>query len=81
MPIPKPHKGEDQTAWMNRCMGDETMLQDFPDNKQRVAVCLQQWRDKNKKDIETEPQRAAIGESPTSRESRSQGRQSDVRIV
>jgi hypothetical protein len=63
MPIPSRIKAKTKTAFMNRCMGDSTMQQDFPDNKQRVAVCLQQWRDKNKKDADSEPQRATIGET------------------
>ena len=50
MPIPSPRKGETQDGFMTRCMGDEVMKKEFTNNKQRVAVCSQKWRDKNKKD-------------------------------
>ena len=40
MPIPSKKKGEDSNKFMQRCMGNETMKKDFPDNKQRVAVCM-----------------------------------------
>lgn len=42
MPIPKPNPGEDRQAFIGRCMGNETMKKDYPDNKQRVAICLGQ---------------------------------------
>jgi hypothetical protein len=44
MPLPKPRKKEDQNEFMARCMSDEIMKKDFKDNKQRVAVCLTQFR-------------------------------------
>jgi len=44
MPIPNPRKGQKESEFMSRCMSDETMKKDFPDNKQRVAVCLTQVR-------------------------------------
>ena len=40
MPIPSKRKGEDSSSFMGRCMGDEMMKKDYPDNKQRVAVCM-----------------------------------------
>jgi HK97 family phage prohead protease len=42
MPLPTPNKGEKQDEFMNRCMSNETMKSDFPDNKQRLAVCFSQ---------------------------------------
>lgn len=44
MPIPKPGKGEKQSKFMPRCMSNKTMKKEFPDNKQRVAVCFGSWR-------------------------------------
>jgi hypothetical protein len=44
MPIPKPRKGEEKQDFISRCMGNETMLDDYPDNKQRAAVCYASWR-------------------------------------
>jgi hypothetical protein len=46
MPLPKPKKEEKENEFMNRCMGDETMKKEFPDNEQRTAVCYQQWKKK-----------------------------------
>ncbi|MFH1603741.1 MAG: HK97 family phage prohead protease [Pseudomonadota bacterium] len=50
MPIPTPHKGEKQDDFIDRCMGDETMNSEYPDEKQRSAICYQQWKDKDQKD-------------------------------
>lgn len=44
MPIPKPEKKEDKQKFVARCMGNEAMKKDYPDTKQRVAVCLGQTR-------------------------------------
>lgn len=48
MPLPRPQPGTDRADWMKVCMGHETMLADFPEQDQRAAVCMQQWRDRNK---------------------------------
>lgn len=48
MPLPTPGKDEKQDDWIARCMGTQIMKDDFPDNKQRLAVCFQKWRDKDK---------------------------------
>jgi len=45
MPIPSP-SGEDQSAFISRCMGDSVMRKEFPDQKQRSAVCYSKWRKK-----------------------------------
>lgn len=42
MPIPNRRKNEDKTKFLSRCMSDEIMKKDYPDNKQRVAICLHQ---------------------------------------
>lgn len=44
MPIPERKKGEDKTAFVSRCMSNETMKKDYPETKQRVAICLGQTR-------------------------------------
>jgi len=46
MPIPKPRAGEKESKFIERCMSNETMVREYPDNKQRIAVCYQGWRDK-----------------------------------
>lgn len=45
MPLPTPREGETQDEFVSRCMGDETMRQDFADQEQRSAVCFRQWRE------------------------------------
>jgi len=49
MPIPKPKKDENKDDFIERCMSNETMKKEFDDNDQRLAVCYQQWKDKDKK--------------------------------
>ena len=48
MPLPKPNKGEDAEKFHARCMGNSTMVSEYPDVKQRNAVCYSQWRRKKK---------------------------------
>lgn len=40
MPKPQPVSGESQDDFMARCMSDEIMQEEYPDNDQRVAVCM-----------------------------------------
>jgi len=42
MPIPNRRKDEDKTKFVARCMGDKVMKKDYPENSQRVAICLDQ---------------------------------------
>lgn len=42
MPIPKRKQNEDKDKFVSRCMGNETMKKDYPDQKQRVAICIGQ---------------------------------------
>ncbi len=42
MPIPSP-KGESKKKFLNNCMGDSVMVNEFPDEKQRYAVCRSKW--------------------------------------
>lgn len=44
MPIPKPKPKEKKEEFINRCMSDSTMVNDYPDEKQRYAVCLTQTK-------------------------------------
>ncbi len=39
MPIPKPRKNEKEDKFIGDCMGDPTLMKDFPNQKQRYAVC------------------------------------------
>jgi len=49
MPIPKPRKNENKNEFIDRCMGDDKMVSEYTDNKQRLAVCNVSWKDKDKK--------------------------------
>ena len=44
MPLPTPNKGEPTKKFVDRCMGSEVMKNEFPDTKQRYAVCCSQAR-------------------------------------
>lgn len=44
MPIPSPRKGEKESKFIGRCMGDGTMKSEYPKNPQRLAVCYSSWR-------------------------------------
>jgi hypothetical protein len=43
MPIPSP-KGEPKKNFLSKCMGDSVMVKEFPDEKQRYAVCQSKWK-------------------------------------
>lgn len=43
-----PHDDEDKDTFMERCMGNEMMNDEFPDDKQRFAVCLGNWEGEEK---------------------------------
>ena len=47
MPIPKIKQDEDKNLYVSRCMSNETMKKDYPDQSQRVAICLGQTRTKS----------------------------------
>lgn len=49
MPIPKPNKYESRQEFINRCMGDDTMTNEYNDSDQRLAVCTSEY-DSNKED-------------------------------
>ena len=43
MPLPKPKEGESRGDFVKRCMSDDTLNSEFPDNTQRLAVCESQY--------------------------------------
>ena len=45
MPLPKPKKGESENDFVSKCMSNETVKEDFPDQDQRLAVCFRQFRE------------------------------------
>lgn len=48
MPIPKPQAGESQDDFISRCMANDTMVNDFSDESQRYAVCIDQVKQAQK---------------------------------
>lgn len=47
MPLAKPKSDEDKQTFLNRCMGDSLMKDEFSDEDQRYKVCLKQWQKEN----------------------------------
>jgi len=49
MPMPKPKTDESKKDFLQRCMGDPVMVEDYDDEKQRYAICNSLWdKDENK---------------------------------
>lgn len=42
MPIPKKQKEETSNKFLERCMSDEVMKKEYPDEKIRYAICVDQ---------------------------------------
>lgn len=42
-----PSSGEGESEFISRCIGDDKMTGEFPDEKQRAAVCYSYWRRKD----------------------------------
>jgi len=40
MPLPTRNKDEKSKDFVNRCMSSEVMKREYPDQEQRVAVCI-----------------------------------------
>lgn len=51
MPLPSPKNKEKKSEFVSRCIGDTQTNKDFPDQKQRIAICYSQW-EKAKKDAQ-----------------------------
>jgi len=53
MPLPKPNKNEKRDIFINRCMSNDTMNEEYSNNEQRYAVCENIWENRKKmaKDI------------------------------
>jgi hypothetical protein len=48
MPLPRPRAHEPKDEFIDRCMGDDTMVGDYDDTGQRRAICERQWDSRNK---------------------------------
>lgn len=47
--MPTPQKNEEKDSFITRCMGSPEMELEFPDQKQRFAVCNSMWDHKDEK--------------------------------
>jgi hypothetical protein len=45
MPIPKPTAEETKSEFIQRCMTDDTMVSEFENTDQRLAVCSTSYED------------------------------------
>jgi len=48
MPMPNPIPGESQEEFIERCMGDPMMIEEFEDEGQRYAICSEIWDNSQK---------------------------------
>jgi len=48
MPMPKPKDGESEEEFIGRCMGDDLMNEEYPDEKQRLGICHSIWEKEHK---------------------------------
>lgn len=46
MPLPKPKKDDTLDSFIYRCIQDEDMVNEYPNDQQRLAVCARQWKEK-----------------------------------
>jgi HK97 family phage prohead protease len=73
MPIPTPNDGESHDDFMSRCAGDETMVEDYPDEDQRLAVCQSQWDEEKKSSVEAQRETRMLGTCELAVENRGEG--------
>ena len=50
MPLPAPKNNENHDDFIERCMSNEIMQKEYPDQKQRYAICQSQWDEKKNMD-------------------------------
>lgn len=49
MPLPKPSKGESKNDFIQKCMSNNHIQNDFDKQDQKVAVCMSLWKKKKSK--------------------------------
>jgi hypothetical protein len=50
MPFPKISPNETQEEFVQRCMADDTMIQEYPNEQQRLAICYLQGKNGKKQE-------------------------------
>lgn len=53
MPLYRSRKSATRSEHVHKCMSASQMLKEFPDPKQRLAVCNSLWEDKLSSDLES----------------------------
>jgi hypothetical protein len=53
MPIPTPRPSEKKDDYLSRCMDDETMKKEYPNNDQRYAICNVKYVEGKMEEIRT----------------------------
>lgn len=43
MPLPEKKINEKRGEFLMRCMQDHVMIDEYPDQSQRYAICIAQW--------------------------------------
>lgn len=51
MPLPSKKPGESKDEFISRCVSDSKMTSEFPDSKQRAAVCYYQYKNNFKETL------------------------------
>lgn len=46
--LPTPSSDDTEEKFISRCMGSNKMVDEFPDNSQRAAICYSQWKNRKK---------------------------------
>lgn len=49
MPLISKRDGESKRDFISRCVGDDKVTKEFPDQKQRLALCFSRWGEKKSK--------------------------------
>ena len=60
MPLITPTKGQSKEDFLEKCMGDSTMNEEYQDEDQRYAVCNSQWDKEKKSNFNPPGSRSAI---------------------
>lgn len=56
MPLPSPNPNESKDEFLDRCMSNDTMNREYPDQGQRYAVCQNIWKKKSEGEASEEEQ-------------------------
>lgn len=48
MPLPSPQNNQNKQSFVSSCMDDEEMKKEFPNQKQRAAVCYSKYKQSKK---------------------------------